>query len=336
MNELTTIPKLNLTTIVANSDNRISAVEAFGIMAAKSGFYGCENVQQGMVIALTCMELGIGLHEFGRQFDIIKGKPRKKAMASLVEFERLGGKFAYTLTGDEPAQRPEDRAAEVVLKLGEKTVTYRYSMADAVAEKLVKPDSRWEKRPGNMLRARAVSNGLGIICPSIYAGEIDQDSEVIDVQTIKLDAQPVPLAKLAPAVAHPVPPVTPAAPAVATITPPATIQSSQNPPTPPPVLISQPVPSASVVPPPPTVENPVAAQPGTLAEASLSVLPADVQAQLIAAIGQQNITAAVKFALAQNPPWLLPDQGLECLTPARAGRIIKNSGSFLRAIEVAK
>jgi hypothetical protein len=55
-------------------------------------------------------------------------------------------------------------------KEGNKTV-YRYSMADAKAEGLVKPGSRWTKRPGNMLRARCISNGVGMLCPEIFAGD---------------------------------------------------------------------------------------------------------------------------------------------------------------------
>lgn len=173
------VPKHALTTLVFGSSNPIQALEAVGGIAAKSGAFGFGTTQAGAVAIITCVETGITLTEYHRTYDTVEGKPRKKAMAALVEFEKSGGKFEWILTGDEPAANPDDRKATLHLERGAKKRDYTYSMKDAAAEGLVKPGSRWVKRPGNMLRARCITNGLGLIAPEIFAGEYDEESEAV-------------------------------------------------------------------------------------------------------------------------------------------------------------
>lgn len=155
----------------------ISAIKQLGTMFAKSGMFGCEKEEQGQVLAMICLSERKSPVAITTNYDIVEGKLRKKALAALADFRSAGGKHRWISSGDSVAAKPEEHYAELELtdKDGSK-VTYRYSMADAKAEGLIKDRSRWVKRPGNMLRARCISNGLGMLCPEIFAGE-DEDSE---------------------------------------------------------------------------------------------------------------------------------------------------------------
>jgi hypothetical protein len=156
----------------------VSAIKQLGLMFSKSGMFGCERPEQGEVLAMICMVERKSPVAITTNYDIVEGKLRKKALSALADFRSAGGKHKWLKSGDEPTAKDEDRFAELELtdKEGGKLV-YRYSMADAKAEGLVRDKSRWTKRPGNMLRARCISNGLGMLCPEIFAGEDDDRDE---------------------------------------------------------------------------------------------------------------------------------------------------------------
>lgn len=158
-------------------NNPIEAIDRLGEIFAKSGMFGCEKVEQGKVLALICMSERKSPVQLLKTYHIVKGNLSKKALAALAEFRSNGGKHKWLKSGDEPVAKEDDRYAEIELtdKDGNKNV-YRYSIADGKAEGLVKADSRWTKRPGNMLRARCISNGLGMLCPEIFAGDDDNDA----------------------------------------------------------------------------------------------------------------------------------------------------------------
>jgi hypothetical protein len=328
--QLTVIPKLTLATIVAHADNRIAAIESAGRMMAKSGFYGLDNEAAGQVMVLTCLELGIGPLEYSRMFDCILGKPRKKAAAALVEFERMGGEFSWAETGDENVseivetrtkQKVSNQRATIILKLAKKEIRYSYSVADAIQEELWKPGSRWAKRPGNMLRARCISNGLGIGWPSIYAGELDDESDVVPATINLSNVQPVP---------QPAQPAQPARQQAAAVT----VAPSSPDPTQPPPGQTAPAPFLATV--PDSVVSAHAGQPTSPAAASLPVinvskqLPPDLMVALGAAIGLGNMVLATKWLLAQK--WINPGEDPSYLTVVRANKIIAKPAEFLRAI----
>ena len=149
----------------------VADIERMGIIIAKSGFAGCDKVEAGQAIALICVSEGISLTTYLRTYDLIGGKPRKKAMAAAAEFRSKGGKIKWVATGD------DGKKAVAELTFENQTVTVAYSIEDARKQGLIKGGSAWEKTPGNMLRARVLSNGIGMLAPEIFAGD-DSDSEV--------------------------------------------------------------------------------------------------------------------------------------------------------------
>lgn len=156
----------------------LQAIDRIGEMFAKSGMFGCEKVEQGKILALICMSERKSPVAISTNYDIVEGKLRKKALAALADFRTAGGKHRWLKSGDEATAKEGDRYAELELTDRDNIkITYRYSMADARAEGLIRDKSRWVKRPGNMLRARCISNGLGMLCPEIFAGEDEQEPQ---------------------------------------------------------------------------------------------------------------------------------------------------------------
>lgn len=157
--------------------NPIEAINALGDIFAKSGMFGCDKPEQGKVLAMICMVERKSPVAITTNYDIVEGKLRKKSLAALADFRIAGGKHKWLKSGDEATAKDDDRFAELQLTDREgNVITYRYSMADAKAEGLIRPNSRWTKRPGNMLRARCISNGLGMVCPEIFAGDDEEQS----------------------------------------------------------------------------------------------------------------------------------------------------------------
>lgn len=155
-----------------------SQLTRIGEAAAKSGVFGMSRPEQGTTMMLICMTERITPLQFLRNFHVMPdGKFSLKAMAALAEFERLGGKFNWLSSGDAKTEKPEDQYAEAEFELKERKVKYRYSLAEARQEGICKTGSRYEKRPGQMLRARVTTNALGMIAPGIFSG-MGGDDEV--------------------------------------------------------------------------------------------------------------------------------------------------------------
>lgn len=278
----------------------IAAIKSLGTMFAKSGMFGCEKEEQGQVLAMICLSERKSPVAITTNYDIVEGKLRKKALAALADFRSAGGKHKWLASGDTPAVKDEDRFAELELTDREGVkVTYRYSMADARAEGLVKDRSRWVKRPGNMLRARCISNGLGMICPEIFAGEDDNESP---------ETEPKPLLRE---------------------TAPATVKAEPKKPENvidvPSTIVSQTEPkSAEVVPP---VSAPVEESKVVYTEADIELdagtqrLTVKALGALEWAIGEENLARAILWMKRQTPPWI--ENSLSECSVERARRLFK-------------
>lgn len=134
-----------------------------------------------MVLAMACIAEGKSPFEIMRTYHIVEGKLSKKALAQLAEFRAKGGKVKWIQSGDDPATDEKDRKAIGEFSFEGNTARYVYSLADARIEGILRPNSRWTKRPGNMLRARCITNALGMLCPEIVAGEDNDGDAAMDI-----------------------------------------------------------------------------------------------------------------------------------------------------------
>jgi len=98
----------------------LAAIQVLGAAIAKSGFFGCANESQGLVLATECMYRSKPPLALQEEYNIIFGKLSKKSEAVYSDFVRMGGKL------DEISRTPE--LAEVELSIGGKA-TKRYSLS---------------------------------------------------------------------------------------------------------------------------------------------------------------------------------------------------------------
>jgi len=148
----------------------LEAVEKLGGWIAKSRLLGVETPEQGIVVALTCMQERITPLEFRRRYHIIKGTPSMRADYMQSAFQAAGGRVRWGRTDDQvctvtifhPDHAPNGFTNTVELDV-------------LRARKLT--TATYQSYPRQMLRARAVSEAIRAVMPSINAGEYTPEEE---------------------------------------------------------------------------------------------------------------------------------------------------------------
>lgn len=171
-------------------------MEKVATMLGKSGIFGNDRLEFGMAVLLTCASERITPIQFARTYHIIQGKVQKKSMAAHAEFRAKGAKIRWIKNGDDG----QEAKAEIEFE-GVKS-EHSFTIEQAKRQQLVKPNSNWEKTPGNMLRSRLLSNAIGMLCPEIYTGDEADDpmpehvpllgENVIDVPSSQVVAPTIP------------------------------------------------------------------------------------------------------------------------------------------------
>ncbi|HYG22751.1 MAG TPA: hypothetical protein VEH04_08220 [Verrucomicrobiae bacterium] len=279
-------------------NNPVEAIERIGQFLAKSGMFGCEKVEQGQVLAMECLATGKPPSVIARTYHILDNKLSKKALAALAEFRQMGGKHKWVKDGT------DGKEAVLELALEGNTITSKFTIEEAKAQGLIRPKSNWEKTPANMLRARAISNGVAMLAPEIYAG----DSSDEDIQPAA-SSEPLLKKQKVEAKQEPAAPVIDVSP---------TQQPPQDAPT-----------------------NPVvnkAAAPFSINDIALTErgkLTAESVKGIAESIGEENIEAAIAWLKARHPqPWI--QTGLSDLSVDRAKKIMKNPAGFIQHIKGTK
>ncbi len=151
----------------------VQAIEKLGEWISKSGLFGCEKVEQGMVLAMASLSEKRPITDICRRYHIVKGKLSMKAEAMLAEFNQRGGRHKWI--------KSDDKEAIISLTFGDfKDFPVRYAITDAERAGLCGKDGAklpgqsgigsWQKQPDAMLRARVTSEGIRMVCPEIVAG----------------------------------------------------------------------------------------------------------------------------------------------------------------------
>jgi hypothetical protein len=183
----------NETTAVAVVNPIASQLEAasqLGTWMAKSGLFGCNNVENGQILAMTCLTERITPMEYLNTYDTVQGRPRMKSDAMLAKFVMAGGTYDVL--------KREADVCEVKFVWKEKEVTFSYTLGEAKTAKIVRSGGTWETHPKNMLFARCVSNYLRTYVPELFAGhysaeEMREDIPVappVQVQPLFADPKP--------------------------------------------------------------------------------------------------------------------------------------------------
>ena len=167
--------------------NPIETCERVGKWLVKSGVVKSDREETGQVAMVIAMSEGKSIVDVVRTYDFMAtGGFRKKAQAGLAEFRRIGGKHKW-LT--DPMNQEE---AAIELTLEGSTLISKFTIEHAKKRGYVRPKSAWETTPESMLRARAISNGVIMLAPEIYAGDsIEDEQEPVSPKPLLCESAPV-------------------------------------------------------------------------------------------------------------------------------------------------
>lgn len=175
-------------------------MEKMANAVAKSGLFGVKTPDQAMALMLIAHAEGMHPAIAARDYDIIQGKPAKKAEAMQRDFLKSGGRIKWKELSDTAAE------AEFTHEAGG-SVSIRWDM-DRAGKAGLSGKDMWKKFPRQMLRARCISEGVRTVNPmatsGMYAVEEVQDFAPAPMQ----DVTPKPSAqeKLAKLAEEPAPP----------------------------------------------------------------------------------------------------------------------------------
>lgn len=159
---------------VAATPGAIEAIEKVGDWFHLSEMFGCKKPQQGRMLALACAITDRDPFELANQYMIVEGRLTRRYDMLLADLRSKGGDFDWIADGEDGTQ------ATIEITWRGKTKRFSYTMEMAKRAGVVKNDSGWTKRPGNMLRSKAVRNGFQMICPEILGGVLTpEDAEDI-------------------------------------------------------------------------------------------------------------------------------------------------------------
>ena len=163
-----------------------TALEKMGTWFTRSGMYGCEKVEQGIVLALHCVSQKKDPLELLRTHHLIQGRLSMRADAMLAAYRERGGKVKWVTFDDTTAE------ADFVFE-GE-TTRIAYTLDEAKKAGLVRPNSPWIKQPSSMLRARLISKAVRMLCPEVNSG-LYSPEEVRDFKPQREEQESEPLFK---------------------------------------------------------------------------------------------------------------------------------------------
>lgn len=151
-----------LTTTAVHHRTPLAEMERMAAAVAKSGLFGVKTPDQALALMLIADAEGMHPALAARDYDIIQGRPSKKAEAMLRDFQRAGGRVEWhTLT--------DDAAAATFTHESGGTVRIDWDLKRAGTAGLAAKDM-WKKYPRQMLRARVVSEGVRTVWPSATSG----------------------------------------------------------------------------------------------------------------------------------------------------------------------
>lgn len=172
-------------------NEQLGSIEQAGSWLAKSGFFKCDRVEQGQALMLMCWSLRKSPFDLLRTHHIIDGQISKKTLVLLGEFRQTGGKHKWLKTGEDGKEAVGQFTYE-----GE-TIVVKYTIEDARLQGLIRPNSNWIKTPSNMLRARVISNAIGMLAPELLSSlESEEDGSQTPKAALNLSAAPTPKAEV--------------------------------------------------------------------------------------------------------------------------------------------
>lgn len=154
--------------------NPLEFIKTMGTALAQSKVAGCKSAADGQVIAWACLSKRTDPFEIARQYHLIDGKLVTRADEMLARFKRAGGSVTWVNSGSDGLE------AELELSKDGVTANCQFTLEKATKAGYVRKDSQWLKRPDQMLRARCITDLIGMQWPEIKNGDYTEE-EMADV-----------------------------------------------------------------------------------------------------------------------------------------------------------
>lgn len=166
----------------------MAAAEKMGAFFTRSGLFGVEKTETGVVLALACMAERKSPFDIVRTYHIVENKLAMRADAMLAKYRQVGGKVKW--------KQFDDKAAIGLWNFEGVETEIGFTMDDAKKMEVIRPRSGWTKAPDAMLRARCIAKAVRMICPEVIAGylsveEITDDAGDLPPKEIVLPAAAV-------------------------------------------------------------------------------------------------------------------------------------------------
>ena len=158
-------------------------IERLGASIAKSGLFGIKTPEQAIALMMIAQAEGRHPALAARDYDVIAGRPSKKAEAMLRDFLEAGGKVEWHALNDEKAEATFHHPQGGKVRIG-------WDMKRAEKAGLGGKDM-WKKFPRQMLRSRTISEGVRTVWPLATSG-LYEPGEVADFSGPTIDAEPQP------------------------------------------------------------------------------------------------------------------------------------------------
>ena len=137
-------------------------IERLAASIAKSGLFGIKTTEQAMVLMMISHAEGRHPVMAARDYDIINGRPAKKAEAMARDFLTGGGKIEWHALTDDTADatfsHPQGGSARI-------TWDIKRAMTAGLGG-----NANYKKYPRQMLRSRTVSEGVRTVWPMATSG----------------------------------------------------------------------------------------------------------------------------------------------------------------------
>ncbi len=137
-------------------------MQSLAVSVAKSNLFGAKTPEQALTIMMLAQAEGRHPMSAAKDYDIINGKPAKKAEAMLRDFLAAGGKVEWHKLEDSGAEATFSHPQGGTVRIGWDEA--RMKRAEIANDKMYK------KYPRAMYRSRCVSEGVRTVYPSATSG----------------------------------------------------------------------------------------------------------------------------------------------------------------------
>jgi hypothetical protein len=155
-------------------------IERMAEAVTRSGLFGIKTIEQAVALMLIAQAEGRHPATVARDFDIIQGRPAKKADAVLRDFLSAGGAVKWHEISDQKADATFSHPSAI------EPVRIDWNLERARQAGLLDKDN-WKKYPRPMLRARCISEGVKTVYPmatsGMYVPEEMQDYRPVPVRS---------------------------------------------------------------------------------------------------------------------------------------------------------